>query len=123
VAVIEKREIYKGVDIRMKKSDITFQSVEKPKMAMFLEDYKEYESVIKATGNEVEILVGTKEFAEIIGWQKAKLSTKYSRQRSGQKVKNPLPEPRQILAATPVWTLEQALNFKKNLENSIEGSN
>lgn len=61
-------------------------------------------------------LVGIKEFAEIIGWDKARLSTKYSRQREGQKVRPPLPEPVQILAATPVWTVEQANEYKKSLK-------
>ncbi|ACA42309.1 hypothetical protein Bsph_p079 (plasmid) [Lysinibacillus sphaericus C3-41] len=83
--------------------------------AMVLKDYKEYENNINAVGANAEILVGTKEFAEILGWTKAKLSTKYSRQRDGQKVKDPLPEPIQLLAATPVWTLEQAMNYKKSL--------
>ncbi|MCU6603795.1 hypothetical protein OCO53_25480 [Peribacillus frigoritolerans] len=57
-------------------------------------------------------LVGIKEFAEIIGWDKMRLSTKYSRQRKGKKVRKPVPEPIQILAATPVWTLQQAKDYR-----------
>lgn len=60
-------------------------------------------------------LVGTKEFAELLGWSKANFSTKFKRQRDGKKVKNPLPEPVHILAATPVWTLEQAEKYKKTI--------
>ncbi|MFT9848190.1 hypothetical protein [Aneurinibacillus sp. REN35] len=66
--------------------------------------------------NVLPQLVGLKEFAEIIGWDKARLSTKYSRQRDGKKVRPPLPEPIQILAATPVWTKEQALAYKKIID-------
>ena len=61
-------------------------------------------------------LVGTKEFAEILGWSTAAFSMKYSRQCEGRKVRNPLPKPIQILAATPLWTLEQAEKYKKSLE-------
>ncbi|MBE3570200.1 MAG: hypothetical protein IMW92_08845 [Bacillales bacterium] len=52
----------------------------------------------------------------MIGWEKARLSTKYSRQQEGRKVKDPLPEPVQILAATPVWTVEQAEKYKRSLK-------
>ena len=58
-------------------------------------------------------LVGMKEFAEIIGWSIARLSTKYARQREGRNVRPRLPEPIQVLASTPVWTEQQALDFKK----------
>ena len=61
-------------------------------------------------------LVGLKEFAEILNWDKARLSTKYSRQREGRKVRPPLPEPIQVLAATPIWTLQQAVAYKTTLE-------
>ncbi|HDR6289641.1 TPA: hypothetical protein QCU33_005806 [Bacillus cereus] len=57
-----------------------------------------------------------KEFAEIIGWDKARLGMKYFRQREGKKVRPPLPKPIQILAATPIWTLEQVLAFKRNID-------
>ncbi|MCE0555144.1 hypothetical protein LQK80_35660 [Bacillus thuringiensis] len=53
------------------------------------------------------LLVGLKEFAEILGWDKARLSTKFSRQRDGKKVRPLLPEPIQILASTPIWTLKR----------------
>ncbi|MGG4264191.1 hypothetical protein [Peribacillus simplex] len=36
-------------------------------------------------GGVVPPLVGLKEFAELLGWDKARLSTKYSRQRDGKK--------------------------------------
>lgn len=66
----------------------------------------------------IEPLVGLKEFAEILGWSTARLCAKYGRQKSGKKVRLPLPIPVQILSATPVWTLQQALDFKKRLGNS-----
>ncbi len=69
----------------------------------------------KAVIHNIPPLVGTKEFAELLGWSKANLSTKFKRQREGRKVKNPLPEPVHILAATPVWTLEQAEQYKEEL--------
>ncbi|MED1217399.1 hypothetical protein [Bacillus paranthracis] len=53
-----------------------------------------------------------------MGWDKARLSTKYSRQREGRKVRQPLPEPIQILASTPIWTLDQAKKYKEILEES-----
>jgi hypothetical protein len=62
-------------------------------------------------------LVGIKEFAEILGWDKARISTKYSRQKSGKKVKDPLPDPIQILAATPIWTLKQAQEYKASIKD------
>jgi hypothetical protein len=65
---------------------------------------------------DTSTLVGLKEFAEIIGWDKARLSTKYSRQREGKKVRPILPEPIQILASTPLWTKAQAKNYKEKLE-------
>lgn len=65
-----------------------------------------------------EELCGLKEFANILGWKPAKLSTKFSRQHKGMKVKNPLPEPISILAATPVWTRQQVDKYKNLLENN-----
>lgn len=65
-------------------------------------------------------LVGTKEFAELLGWDVARLSTKYRRQQEGKKVRPPLPEPVQILASTPVWTLEQAMEYRKIVEKKGE---
>jgi hypothetical protein len=77
-------------------------------------DYKEVEENMGSNSP----LVGLKEFAEILGWDKARLSTKYSRQREGKKVRPLLPEPIQLLASTPIWTLEQAKGYKKKkLEN------
>jgi hypothetical protein len=67
---------------------------------------------------DTSTLVGIKEFAELIGWDKARLSTKYSRQKEGRKVRPLLPEPIQILAATPVWTKAQAMKFKELLETN-----
>jgi len=52
----------------------------------------------------------------MIGWEKARLSTKYSRQREGKKVKNPLPHPIQVLASSPLWTREQAKKYKEKLD-------
>ncbi|GIX59963.1 hypothetical protein BPADB04_49930 [Bacillus paranthracis] len=43
---------------------------------------------------------------------KTRLSTKFSRQRDGKKVRPLLPEPIQILASTPIWTLKQAKKYK-----------
>ncbi|MBZ5203185.1 hypothetical protein HU147_18440 [Planomicrobium chinense] len=62
-------------------------------------------------------MVGIKEFAEMIGWDKARLSTKFSRQQSGKKVRPRLPEPVQILASTPLWTKAQVSNFKRRLKS------
>lgn len=62
-------------------------------------------------------LMGVKEFADFLGWDKARLSTKYSRQRDGRKVRPLLPEPIQVLAATPVWTKAQAIKYKDFLES------
>ncbi|RKJ75246.1 hypothetical protein D7X33_17715 [Butyricicoccus sp. 1XD8-22] len=61
------------------------------------------------------LLVGLKEFAEVIGWERARLSVKYTRQQEGKKVRPPIPEPVQMLAATPLWTLKQAEAYKKLL--------
>lgn len=61
-------------------------------------------------------LVGIKEFAELLGWDKARLSTKYNRQRTGRNVRPTLPEPVQVLAATPIWTLEQAQAYKRIID-------
>ncbi|MGG4264371.1 hypothetical protein [Peribacillus simplex] len=55
--------------------------------------------------------VGLKEFAELLGWDKASLSTKYSRQRDGKKVRPLLPEAK-TLALTPIRTLKQAKKYK-----------
>lgn len=68
------------------------------------------------SNSQIPTLVGLKEFAEEIGWDKARLSTKYSRQRNGKKVRPLLPEPIQILAATPIWTLSQAQEYKKIIQ-------
>ena len=61
-------------------------------------------------------LVGIKEFAELLGWDKARLSTKYNRQRTGANVRPLLPEPVQVLAATPIWTLRQAQAYKRLID-------
>ena len=63
-----------------------------------------------------------KEFAEILGWDKARLSTKYSRQREGKKVRPLLPEPVQVLASTPIWTQKQAENYKSQIDKGNEKS-
>ncbi|MCA1066112.1 hypothetical protein QTG56_25505 (plasmid) [Rossellomorea sp. AcN35-11] len=54
--------------------------------------------------------IGIKEFAGIIGWSQRKLTAFRS---NG----NPMPEPVDILAATPVWTLGQAENFLRIIES------
>ncbi|MED0708666.1 hypothetical protein P4S91_10540 [Aneurinibacillus aneurinilyticus] len=68
----------------------------------------------------ISTLVGLKEFAEVIGWDKARLSTKYSRQRKGKKVRPVLPEPIQVLACGPIWTLEQAEEYKKIICEAVK---
>ncbi|HET7579778.1 MAG TPA: hypothetical protein VFK33_10890 [Bacillales bacterium] len=50
-------------------------------------------------------LIGQKEFAEILGWDRRRISTYYHR---GQ-----LPEPVKKLASGPIWTRQQAEEFKK----------
>lgn len=61
-------------------------------------------------------MLGLKEFADYIGWDKARLSTKYSRQCAGKKVRPRIPEPIQVLASTPLWTKSQAKTFKEKVE-------
>lgn len=82
-------------------------------------DYGFYQIWIDELGGVVPFLVGLKEFAELLGWDKARLSTKYARQREGKKVRPVLPEPIQILAATPIWTLRQAERYK----DIVDGKN
>ncbi|SFX79583.1 hypothetical protein SAMN04487866_12627 [Thermoactinomyces sp. DSM 45891] len=53
-----------------------------------------------------------KEFAEILGWSVQRLSKKLKGQREGKKVRPELPEPIQVLASTPIWTLEQAQEYR-----------
>lgn len=62
-------------------------------------------------------LVGINEFAKILGWTGARVSTLYSRQLKGKKIRNPLPQPLQVLASTPLWKLDQAFQYKARLEN------
>lgn len=64
---------------------------------------------------DIPFLFGIKEFADFLGWSKARLSKKLARQKEGSNVRPALPEPIQVLAATPIWTLEQALEFKERL--------
>ncbi|WP_374723678.1 hypothetical protein [Calidifontibacillus erzurumensis] len=52
----------------------------------------------------------------MIGWSFQRLSAKYIRQQEGKKVRPPIPEPVAKLAATPVWTLEQAYRYKSLLK-------
>lgn len=69
----------------------------------------------KLDGSYIAELVGMKEFAEIIGWEVAKLSTRLKRQQEGVISKYPLPEPIQVIAASPIWTKEQALDYKREI--------
>lgn len=68
---------------------------------------------IEATGGKLPLLLGIKEFADFIGWERVRLSKKFSRQKAGNKVFPVIPTPIQTLAATPVWTVEQAEEFKR----------
>ena len=65
-------------------------------------------------------LVGVKEFSDIIGWNKSYFCTKLARQEQNLNVRLPLPPPIQKLASTPVWTLEQAYEYKQLLEEAKE---
>lgn len=93
-------------------------------MQLRIEDYEmkkkenKHHSVELKDEESIPTLVGLKEFAEIIGWDKRRLSVKLKRQQQGMKVRPPLPEPIQILAATPVWTKQQALSYKKILDKN-----
>ena len=65
---------------------------------------------------EYDVLIGTKEFAAILGWEnQARLSTLYRRQCAGINVTKPLPPPIAVLASTPVWRLSQAIAYRNNL--------
>lgn len=77
------------------------------------------EAVLSYVTERIPPLVGLKEFAQIIGWDKARLSTKYSRQKEGKKVRPVLPEPIQIVSATPIWTLEQANQYRMILSENL----
>lgn len=66
---------------------------------------------------QISTLVGLKEFAKILRWDKAKLSTKLSRQQKGQRVRSSLPEPIQILAATPFCSFFAFLFLVTSLYN------
>lgn len=65
--------------------------------------------------SEEDPLIGTKEFAEILGWNQARLSTLYRRQCAGSNVVHPLPKPMANLASTPVWRKSQAIIYKEQL--------
>lgn len=80
---------------------------------------EEYMYEIGKLNSSVHIpLFGIKEFAEEIGWEQSRLSTKLKRQLEGQKVKYPLPEPLQVLASTPIWNSEQVMDYKGKIKNT-----
>lgn len=54
---------------------------------------------------ESDDLIGQKEFAEILGWDRRRVSTYYWRGK--------LPEPIKKLASGPVWTRQQAEEYKR----------
>jgi hypothetical protein len=63
--------------------------------------------------DELSKRIGLDEFASIIGWEKKKLSVYRQREEV-------VPEPIEILAATPLWTVGQAQTFKRVIENREE---
>lgn len=62
-------------------------------------------------------LLGVTEFAEFLNIPTSKLSNMYSKQRKGETVNPPLPAPIQVLAATSIWTFEQAKDYKIEFDN------
>ena len=67
--------------------------------------------VIRGCGKLIPPLVGLKEAAEILGWDKRKVATYRKR--------GAFPEPMQNLASGPVWTRKQIEDFKKEKELNI----
>lgn len=59
------------------------------------------------------VLLGLAEFSEYVGVKKTTIHKKLSSQDNGVKVKRRLPEPVARLKATPVWTIEQAILYKR----------
>lgn len=79
---------------------------------------QEYEVVdyrLEKNFGEYIDLLGINEFAKELNWSTAKLSAKFKREQNGTSGKKPLPTPVSVLAATPVWTIEQVEQFKKEL--------
>lgn len=62
-------------------------------------------------GMVIPPLVGLSEAAEILGWDKRKISTYIKR--------NSFPEPLRKLASGPIWTYKQIEDYQKNLQNII----
>jgi len=58
-------------------------------------------------------LVGTKEFAEIMGWSGNKVASYLSMVKKG-KLKADFPKPIQMLACGAIWRREDILEYKKN---------
>ena len=58
-------------------------------------------------------LVGTKEFAEIMGWTPNKVASYLSMVKKG-KLKADFPRPIQTLACGPIWRREDVLEYRKN---------
>lgn len=55
---------------------------------------------------------GTKEFADYLEWDKAKLHTYYKRGK--------VPDPKGFVGKRPFWTKEQMEQFKKECSNEEE---
>jgi hypothetical protein len=83
-----------------------------------IEDYlyhiREHEGLTEVTEGDLDIeekrieLVGVKEAAELLGWDKGKVSVYLAR--------GILPEPIQRLASGPIWTREQIERYKDKQE-------
>lgn len=61
-------------------------------------------------------LLGIAEFADFLGIPSTKFSSMYSKQRKGEVVNPPLPMPIQVIAATSIWTMKQASDYKAEFE-------
>lgn len=61
-------------------------------------------------------LVNLKMFARILNWNMAKLKHKLNEQWSGRRAKPPLPDPVDFWGTTPIWTVEQAWEYRERLE-------
>lgn len=65
---------------------------------------------LRRLGKLIPPLVGLKEAAKILGWDKRKVAT-YRRRGA-------FPEPIQTLSSGPVWTFKQIIDFKEEKEMS-----
>lgn len=61
-------------------------------------------------------LIDLRVFAQILNWNTTKLKQKLNEQWSGKRAKPPLPDPVDFLGTTPIWTIQQAWDYRERLE-------